>query len=230
MIRRLAVIPARGGSKRIPRKNILGFCGKPMIGHILAAAKLSNLFDDIHVSTEDPEIREVVSKLGFEPSFARPANLAEDSTPIMPVLKHATETFLSYDTKFDEVWLLMACAPLIEASDLIEAAELSALHKSSQAILAVTEYAVPIEWAFNRLENGRLEPTAEGMFATSTAELTPKYYDTGTFAIFSSERVLNSAGAGSDQGFHGFILPRQKGIDIDTMEDWQIAESIFMSK
>ena len=114
--RRLAIIPARGGSKRIADKNIRAFCGRPMIAHILDTARASGLFEVIHVSTESPRIASVVEALGFEVHFPRPiAQLADDKTPLMPVLRYVTETFQSRGQTFDEVWLLMACAPLIEA-------------------------------------------------------------------------------------------------------------------
>ena len=124
MTRRLAIIPARGGSKRIPRKNILDFCGKPMVGHILATAKKSELFTVIHVSTDDDEICKIVSNLGFSPDFKRSNDLADDTTPILPVLKQVTEKYLELGKSFDEVWLLMSCAPLIEPKDLQAAANL----------------------------------------------------------------------------------------------------------
>src|SRR5450755_2920533 len=106
---RLAVIPARGGSKRIPDKNIRMFCGKPMIGHILQAATGSRLFDTIHVSTESQRIADVVESLGYTIDFLRPQHLAGDHTPLMPVLKYAAETYATTGKNFDEIWLLMAC-------------------------------------------------------------------------------------------------------------------------
>src|SRR3981189_1479338 len=90
---RLAVIPARGGSKRIPEKNIREFFGRPMIAYILETARRSGLFDVIHVSTESPGTAEVVERLGFPVAFSRPAELADEHTPLMPVLRHAAATF-----------------------------------------------------------------------------------------------------------------------------------------
>lgn len=111
---RLAIVPARGGSTRIPEKNIRDFCGKPMIAHILNAARKSGLFEFIHVSTESTHIAEIVQRLGFPIDFPRPGELANDHTPLMPVLKYVVETYQSSGRRFDEIWLLMACAPLIE--------------------------------------------------------------------------------------------------------------------
>ena len=117
-MKRLAVIPARGGSKRIHKKNIKTFCGKPIISYSLEAAESSNLFDTIHVSTDCNEIAEVVTKLGYSIDFLRDPNLADDMTPIMPVLKWVISEYESRNIYFDEVVLLMPCSPMIESFDL----------------------------------------------------------------------------------------------------------------
>ncbi len=227
MPRHLAVIPARGGSKRVPNKNIRDFCGKPMIAHILEAARDSGLFNEIHVSTDSAQIREVVEGLGFRVDFMRPAELADDQTPIMPVLKHVVEKFASLGREFQEVALLMACAPLISADDLRKAQELFAKHGSAMPVLGVAQYPCPIEWAFRRDAGGRLSPVQPGMFATRSQDLAPSYFDAGLFSIFPANFVLDSVGAGSDADFIGHILPRYKAIDIDTLDDWSLAEAIY---
>ncbi len=227
MIRRLAVIPARGGSKRIPRKNIRSFCGRPMITYILDTAQNSELFETIHVSTEDNEIYQIVSDFGFPPKFKRPNELADDITPIMPVLKDTAEQYLKLGISFDQIWLLMPCAPLIECGDLRTAAKLFEDQGDGRPILAVTEYAVPVEWAFESDNQGRLTPLYPGMFAIPSADIQPKYHDTGTFIAFSADDVLTSNGAGNDLGFIGHPIPRECGIDIDSMEDWRMAEAVF---
>jgi N-acylneuraminate cytidylyltransferase len=227
MTRRLAIIPARGGSKRIPRKNIRDFCGKPMIAHTLQTAKESGLFDVIHVSTEDTEIFDIVSSLGFAPDFKRPMDLAQDSTPTIPVLKYVTESYVSRGRAFDEIWSLMACAPLVECVDFVDAAKLFASYKGTRSVLGVCSYAVPVEWAFDMGEGGALTPVHPGMFAKSSKDLKPRYHDAGVFAIFPAARILNAIGAGSDEGFVGHALPMTHAIDIDSEEDWLIAEAIF---
>ena len=119
MVKRIAIIPARGGSKRIPNKNIRDFCGKPMISYALEAARDSALFDCIHVSTDSKKIAEATQKEGFDVDFMRTAELSDDHTPIMPVLKYVLEQYIDRGKYFDEVVLIMACAPLIDANDLI---------------------------------------------------------------------------------------------------------------
>jgi pseudaminic acid cytidylyltransferase len=229
-MKRLAIIPARGGSKRIPNKNIRDFCGQPMITHVLGAARASGLFTKVHVSTESESIRDVAAQFGFAPDFPRPAELADDHTPIMPVLRHAAQEYVKRGEDFDEVWLLMACAPLVDAKDLSSAATLFQQAGSEQPLLAVSEYPAPIEWAFSRGENGALTPVQAGKFAVRSQDLEKRYFDAGSFAVFPASRVLESQGAGSDSGFIGYVLPKGTAIDIDDEQDWQLAEAIYRVK
>lgn len=230
MSRRIAIIPARGGSKRIPRKNVKAFGGKPMIGHILETAKASGLFEVIHVSTEDADVRATVEGLGFGIDFPRPAELADDHTPIMPVLKYVVDTYEAQDRTFDEVWLLMACAPFIGPSDLREAADIFSRAGGRRSVLAVAPYPVPVEWAYRRAPDGTLEPLQPGMFAVRSQDIEPKYFDTGTFAVLSRDTVAGSSGAGSDSGFLGHVIDKDKAIDIDDEEDWKLAEAMFYNR
>ena len=229
-MKRLAIIPARGGSKRIPNKNIRDFCGQPMIAYVLNAARDSDLFTTVHVSTDSESICDVVTQCGFPPDFPRPAKLADDHTPIMPVLHHAAQEYLKRGENFDEIWLLMACAPLIDAKDLVSAAALFQRAGSEQPLIAVSEYPAPIEWAFNLGENGELTPVQAGMFAVRSQDLAKRYFDAGCFAVFPASRVLASRDAGSDSGFMGYVLPKGTTIDIDDEQDWQLAEAIYRVK
>lgn len=227
MARRLAIIPARGGSKRIANKNIRNFCGKPMIAHVLQAARGSGLFDVIHVSTDSLLIRETVENLGFQFDFMRPHELADDYTPIMPVLKYVTDAYALQGQLFDQVWLLMACAPLIETSDLQQAAQLFDQSGGSSPVLAVSEYPAPIEWAFSRSSDGKLTPVQRGMFAVRSQDLEKKYFDAGVFTAFPAAIVQASEGAGSDMDFIGYMMPKGKSIDIDDESDWILAEAMY---
>lgn len=227
MTRRIAIIPARGGSKRIPNKNIRDFCGKPMIAHILQAARESGLFDEIHVSTDSTVIRDVVVRLGSHIEFMRPPELADDHTPIMPVLKFVTETYSSRGQQYDQVWLLMACAPLVKPSDLQQAAQLFEQAGGASPVLSISEYPVPIEWAFSRAADGKMTPVQPGMFAIRSQDLEKKYFDAGVFVAFPAQTVQTSEGAGSDEGFVGYVIPKGNAIDIDDEADWALAEALF---
>ena len=228
MTRRIAIIPARGGSKRIPDKNIRDFCGRPMISYILEVAKKSELFDVIHVSTDSERIADIVAKLGFHVDFMRPVNLADDKTTIMPVLRYVLKTYHERNIDFDEVSLLTACAPLIEARDLVSAARLLQVHDYQKAVLGVAPYSAPIEWAFERHADGSLMPLQPGMFSVRSQDIAEKYFDAGMFCFFPVKSILESEGAGKDDGFIGQILPKYKAVDIDEPEDWLLAEAIFM--
>ncbi len=228
MVKRLAIVPARGGSKRIKNKNIKNFCGKPMIHHIIDVAIKSNLFDKIHISTECESIKRTVELKKLKIDFMRPKSLADDHTPLMPVLKYVVNKYNSFDLIYDEIWLLMACAPLIDANDLIEASKyFSQKINHKKNLLAIAEYPVPIEWSFTMSNNGFLEPRFPGKFKKRSQDLTRNYFDTGTFAIFPRLNIMNCNESGNDYGFIGFKLPKEKSIDIDTEEDWKMAEGLF---
>ena len=198
-----------------------------MIAHILDTARTSSLFEIIHVSTESPRVASLVESLGFEVHFPRPHDLADDATPLMPVLRYVTAAFKARNQEFDEVWLLMACAPMIDANDLRAAARLLAATKHTKAVLAVAPYPAPIEWAYSRGDDGSLFPVSSGKFAVRSQDFGLKFYDAGTFCAFPARQVLQSTGAGDDAGFVGYVLPRQKAVDIDTEEDWRFAEILF---
>jgi pseudaminic acid cytidylyltransferase len=197
-----------------------------MIGHVLAAAETSGLFDVIHVSTEDCRIQEVVSELGHPVPFSRPAELADDHVGILPVLKDVVETFLERGESFDQVVLLVACAPLIDASDLQKAAQMFDQLEGQYGVMSVGAYPAPVEWAYSRRENGEMVPRNPGQFAVRSQDLETCYYDAGCFVFFSTDKILREL-LPDNKGFVGYVLPKWKAVDIDDAEDWTLAESIF---
>lgn len=229
MVRRLAIIPARGGSKRIPNKNVRDFCGKPMIAHVLTVAMESGLFDTVHVSTESDEISKIASTLGCLPEFKRPENLADDMTPIMPVLKHVVTQYQTLGQEFDQIWLLMACSPLIDVGDLRGMLTLYEQHGAKTPVVAVGAFPSPIERGYQMEETGKLTPLMPETYSTRTQDLETKYFNAGSCVIFPQSNVIESEGAGSNADLIGFVLPKHKAIDIDDEEDWKIAEAIFQS-
>lgn len=200
-----------------------------MISHIIGAALASGLFDEIHVSTDSQEIVEVVGGLGLKVAFMRPPQLADDHTPIMPVLRYVLEEYQGRGMSFDTVAMLMACAPMITAEDLRGGSTLYDSLEGKQSVLGVAEYPCPIEWAFRREPSGVLKPVQPGMFAVRSQDLAPAYYDAGQFCYMSSQRILSTDGAGSDEGFLGYPIQRHQAIDIDTMDDWRFAEIVYTS-
>lgn len=227
MRRRLAVIPARGGSTRLKDKNILPFMGRPMIGHSLAAAAGSGVFETIHVSTDSERIRAVVEAEGFPVEFLRDPRLADDHTPLMPVLQWVLKTFhQELGRTFDDVCLLMPTAPLIGSEDIRQAHEQYEAAGEGRSLLAVSAYPAPVEWAFRRAVDGSLTPREPGMFAVRSQDLVPSYYDTGTIAIFPTSAVLSDRPP-DDRSFVSYVLPREKAVDIDDEADLRLAEALF---
>jgi pseudaminic acid cytidylyltransferase len=227
MKKRLAIIPARGGSKRIPKKNIKDFCGNPIISYVLEAVKSSNLFDTIHVSTDSNEIAKVVKKLGFSVDFMRKDELSDDYTPIMPVLKWVLEQYKNKGESFDEVATIMPCAPFIESNDLLKASNLLKDNNLNKPVLAVSKYSAPIEWAFSMGVQGTLYPVQKEMLEKRSQDLNEYYFDTGSFAFFSTQYILNSSNAGISSSYIGSIIDKYKAVDIDNLDDWKFAEAIF---
>ena len=229
-MKRIAIIPARGGSKRIPEKNIKNFCGNPMISYPIKALIESKLFEKIHVSTNERKVVEVVNKIGLKVDFYRPESLSDDYTPIMPVVKYVIGEYRKKNENFDEIWVVLPCSPLINSKDLIKASIKFKQTNSLNSLMAVSEYPVLIEWAFKTNTNGVLEPLNGGFFSKRSQDLEKKYHDAGMFYIYSEEYVLNTRYNGSDQNIIPYLIPKGKSIDIDDIEDWRYAEKLFKSK
>lgn len=158
----LAFIPARGGSKRIPRKNIIEFFGKPMLAYPIEAAKRSEMFDVVHVSTDDDEIADVARRCGADVSFRRPAELSDDHTPLMPVMKWTLEEFARRGRSFEDVCTLYPCAPLVDSLDIVGAYKVFRSNAGRHNLLTVARSPVPAEWYYHMADNGRLVPVVPG--------------------------------------------------------------------
>ena len=223
---RVAIIPARGGSKRIPRKNIRPFDGKPIIAYSIEAALVCGLFDEVIVSTDDDEIAQVARQLGASTPFVRPPELAVDHTPTVPVISHAINACSAAGWHIDDACCIYPCAPLIQIDDLRAAL---ALLQDSGADYAfpVAEYPSPIQRALKRNAAGILAPAYPEFQNTCTQELDLAFYDAGQFywgaavAWLSNPRI-HSSGA-------GLLIPAWRAVDIDTPEDWKRAEAIHYS-
>ena len=222
---KIAVIPARGGSKRIPRKNIKDFCGKPMIVWSIEAAKASALFDHIIVSTDDNEIAELAKKHGAEVPFIRPAELSDDFVGTGDVVKHAVEWAIKNVGKPEFICTIYATAPFIKPTDIGKGLNLL-VENNSQIAFTVTSFPFPIQRAIKINENGRVEMFQLGSFMTRSQDLEPAYHDAGQFYWAKTDAVLNDVLAFSKEAVP-VILPRHRVQDIDTYEDWARAELLF---
>ena len=229
MKRRLAIIPARGGSKRIPNKNIKSFVGKPMIEYIIDSAFSSKLFDKIHVSTDSIEIKEIATKeCKASVDFLRPDYLSDEFTPLMPVLKYVVKKLeIEFDLVYDEIWLLMACSPLVSTNDLLNAADFYIQNGANKSMIAVCELPVPVEWAMKVNKKNELLPLVEGGFAKRSQDLGKSYFDCGIFSVYNPDIIKKSEGAGDLINYIGFIYPKYKTIDIEKFEDCKHAENLY---
>ncbi|WP_339532796.1 pseudaminic acid cytidylyltransferase [Pseudomonas mucidolens] len=222
---RLAVIPARGGSKRIPRKNIKTFCGKPMIAWSIHAALQSGCFDKVIVSTDDEEIAQIAREYGASVPFMRPANLSDDYTGTIPVIQQAIEWCQENGFDAQQVCCLYATAPFVSPDDLRRG--LGVLEQSgSQYAFSVTSYAFPIQRAIRLTGAGRVEMFNAEHFCTRSQDLEEGYHDAGQFywglaSAWLSGKIIFSPESSA------VLLPRYRVQDIDTPEDWIRAEWLF---
>lgn len=218
---KIAIIPARGGSKRIPRKNIKLFSGKPMIAWAIETAKASRLFEHIVVSTDDAEISALATAWGAEVPFVRPAELADDYTPTVPVVAHAISACQALGWQVDQVCCIYPAVPFMQSADLI-----AALHRlegcDADYVFPIAAYPSAIQRALRQLPNGLMEPFYSQYVSTRTQDLEPAYYDAGQFYWGQVQAWL--AGKNIHQHGVGLEIPSWRVVDIDNTEDWQRAE------
>ncbi|MDR7896839.1 pseudaminic acid cytidylyltransferase [Thermosynechococcus sp. JY1334] len=221
---KVAIIPARGGSKRIPRKNIRNFCGKPMIAYAIAIAQDSCLFDRIVVSTEDPEIATVASQWGAEVPFVRPASLADDYTGTTQVIAHGIQVLQEQGCHPELVCCIYPAVPLLQADDLKAALNIL-LSSNAPYVFPVTSFPSSIQRALRRHPSGQMEPFYPEYEQERTQDLEPAYYDAGQFYWGRTQAWLADISI-HQQGI-GLVIPQWRVVDIDTLEDWQRAELLY---
>ncbi len=221
---RVALIPARGGSKRIPRKNIRPFLGKPIIAYSIEAARASCSFDRILVSTDDPEIAAVARSFGAETPFLRPKDLADDHTGTAAVVKHALEWLSSAGTPASLICCIYATAPFVRPEDLAEGWR--RLEASAQSYaFSVTSYAFAIQRALKLVQGGVAMFQPEHA-ETRSQDLEEAYHDAGQFYWGRPDAFLGDVPLFSAAAIP-IVLPRHRVQDIDTEEDWRRAEHMY---
>lgn len=224
---RVAIIPARGGSKRIPRKNIKLFCGKPMLAWPIETAKASSLFDHIIVSTDDDEIAEVARQFGAEAPFRRPAELADDHAVTRVVMIHAIKEVISLYGKPDYVCCIYPTAPLMDSTNLVEAYDLL-VRSGRDFAFSVAHFASPIQRALKLTPQGGVTMFNEQYRKTRSQDLEQAYHDAGQFYWGRTQAFLDDLPTYSDHSAP-YFLPAYRVCDIDTLEDWQMAEFLFQA-
>jgi N-acylneuraminate cytidylyltransferase len=224
---RVAVIPARGGSKRIPRKNIRLFAGKPVIAWSISAALESGLFDRVVVSTDDVEIADCAREFGAETPFVRPLELANDHAGTDAVVCHALRWLAESGTRAEHVCCIYATAPFVTA-DWLRKGWQSLVESGKEFSFSVTSYPFPIQRAIRLTESGGVEPFQPECVPMRSQDLEPAYHDAGQFYWGKASAYLSGMetfGPNSSP----VILPRWLVQDIDTEEDWVRAEFMFQA-
>lgn len=222
----IAVIPARGGSKRIPRKNIRDFAGRPMIAHAISTAQNSGIFDRIVVSTDDEEIASVASRYGAEVPFIRPAKLSDDHAGTVAVVAHAVAWLQEHGEAVGETCCLYATTPLMRDTDLRSARDHFLISAESDYLVSVTEYRFPVQRALRVNGDGAVEMIYPDHLETRSQDLEPAFHDAGQFYFGRDYAWLENRplfGAST----RPFMLPSERVQDIDTEADWNRAELMF---
>jgi pseudaminic acid cytidylyltransferase len=222
----LAIIPARGGSKRIPRKNVRPFCGKPMIAWSIEAALSAGIFDTVVVSTDDEEIAAVAKSLGAEVPFVRPAELCDDYTATMSVIAHAISWWEGNRGEIEYCCCVYATAPFLQPEYLRQGFDLLREKSDAEFVFTVTSYAFPIFRALQVTDSGRVEMFWPDNELKRSQDLPEAWHDAGQFYWGRKNAFLEKKGVFSAKSYP-VILPRHSAQDIDTPEDWERAVKMF---
>jgi len=223
----VAIIPARGGSKRIPRKNIKPFCGKPMVAHAIETALASEFIDNVVVSTDDQEIAKVAKQYGADVPFLRPPELADDYTGTSPVVRHALTTLL------ESGWDIAYCACVYATSPLLSTALINSCYEKLLAsentdyVFTAARFSFPIQRAILQTESGGVKPFDSFGITQRSQDLEPAYHDAGQLYWGHHKTWLDTTkrifGANSQM----VVMPDHLVQDIDTLEDWERAELLY---
>ena len=223
-MKHLAVIPARGGSKRIEKKNIRHFKGVPIIGRVIQQLNKSQKFDKVIVSTDNDEISNISRKYGAEVPFKRPENISDDQTSVVEVVRHAVNFFNQSNDKYDTITMVYPTAVLIQTGDLDKA--LNLIGKNDFAI-SVSENPFPIERSLILNEdNDFIEMRDKSNFLKRSQDLPKSFYDAGQFIVGQNRSWISKLPMIEGRNIP-IIIPRTRVMDIDTEEDWIEAELKF---
>jgi len=216
MMNNLAIIPARGGSKRIPRKNLKPFLGKPVIAYTIETALKSGLFEEVMVSTDDTEIAEAAIRFGALVPFMRSAVASDDFAILNDVLREVLSTYQKASREFQSVCIILPTAPLIRPEVLTQAYEL--LNREQfDSVRPVVRYSYPIQRSL-RMHGNRVEMFFPEHYTSRSQDLDPAYHDAGQFYWIAGKRDLTDPNKGA------IVIPETEAHDIDDPEDWELAE------
>lgn len=221
-MRKIAIITARGGSKRIPKKNIKEFCGKPIIAYSIEAALQSRVFDEVMVSTDLEEIKEIAEQYGAFVPFMRSSEASSDFATTADVIKEVLFDYEKLGKRFDSFACLYPTAPFMTAKRLVEASSLLA---DADAVLSVVKYSFPPQRAFV-IRNGGVQFQYPQYERTRSQDLEPIYHDCGQFYMCKVDSFLQHQSLILPVTVP-YIMPEEEVQDIDTMSDWEIAEAKY---
>jgi len=223
---KVAIIPARGGSKRIPDKNIRDFLGKPIIAYSIEAARDSGLFDEIIVSTDDEAIAATAVEWGATAPFVRPKSIADDHAPIIAVLKNAVEWYAHADRPLQYLCCIYATAPFVTDETLVHG--LDVLKKSSGGTaMSVAKFTYPIQRALEVTSDGCLSMVNEEHLLTRSQDLPEAYMDAAQFMWCRPDAIMGAEKSLLEYGVAPVVIPTSRVQDIDTLEDWERAEILY---
>lgn len=217
----IAIITARGGSKRIPRKNIKEFLGKPIILYSIEAALTSGVFDEVMVSTDDEEIAQIAKAAGASVPFMRSEKTAGDFATTADVIEEVLEKYAKKGKTFDYACILYPTAPFVTDEKLKKAMEMLQ-REDADSVLPIVQYSFPPQRAFVS-ENGKIRFGNEQFAKTRTQDLEPMYHDSGQFCCFKTELFLDKHMLVTDNTL-GIVCQESEVQDIDNYEDWYLAE------
>jgi N-acylneuraminate cytidylyltransferase len=220
-MKNLAIIPARGGSKRIPRKNIKDFLGKPIMSYSIETALHSGLFDEVMVSTDDEEITQIALQYGAKVPFMRSKETANDFAPTVEVLKEVEKEYRNqFHKEFDYICCIYATAPFITEKHLKEGLRLL-MDKNLSSVFPIVPFSYPVWRSLRINEQGKTEMVWEKYINTRSQDLEPLYHDAGQWYWYNPKKITNSLFTNNSSSI---ILPEEIVQDIDTLSDWEIAE------
>lgn len=220
-MKKIAIIPARGGSKRIPRKNIKDFLGKPIIAYSIEAAIKSGVFDEVMVSTDDSEIAEISKEYGANVPFFRSSELSSDMAMTAPVLLEVLNEYLKLGQKFDYCCCIYPCAPFINPQKIEEGLE-TMLNKQANSATPVVQFSYPIQRAL-RIKNEKISMIFPENLEVRSQDLEKTYHDVGQYYWIKTDNFFVEKQLFSKNAVP-ILIPESEVQDIDTEEDWKIAE------
>ena len=224
-MKKLAIIPARGGSKRIPRKNIKLFLGKPIISYSIEAAISSGLFDEVMVSTEDLEIAEIAKQYGAKVPFLRSIKNSSDTSTTIDVIAEVTKKYSQIGMEFEYTCCIYSCAPFV-TKEVLKKSFLKLEAEKLDCIFPLTKYGHPIQRALKINAKGYIEMIEPQNMQIRTQDFESSYHDLGQFYFFKTNEIISNNQLWTTNT--GYIeLADLESHDIDTEHDWEIAEIKF---